>query len=218
MDKRRTAWKKSRTFGDIYGGRSARKIPDRILQRAHSLKPPGPHDERPIYIVDNPSRDYFFPLEPAEITRELAHLPQRDWSTLTHIWLRRFKKSEYETGELPLAEFICGSGVRVVVLYPWPTDLRVFISKRRPKQRQLKLYQAYTTNLVEGADGWYLEWTLPALKNFCVETLLYHEIGHNVDWYKRRWTAANREAGEEFADQYAYERTSKRCLTYVDGP
>ena len=47
-----------------------------------------------------------------------------------------------------------------------------------------------------------------------VEQLLYHEIGHNVDSYQRRWTEANLSSVEEFADQYAYQRTTKRTLTF----
>ena len=212
MDKRETAWKKSRKFGDVYGGRMAPKIPDRIINRAHSLSPPGPHDQTPLFIVDNPSRDYFFPVEPDDIRRELKHLPKDDWSSITHIWLRRFKKADYESGELPLAEFICGSGVRLVVLYPWPDDLRVFISKKRPSDRQLKFYAGYKTELIECKDGWYLEWELAELKDFYIQTLLFHEIGHNVDWYRRHWSKSNLKACEEFANQYAFERTTQRCL------
>lgn len=214
MDKKQTAWKKSRTFGDVYGGRSSRKIPDRIIQRAHSLHPPGPHDETPLFIVDNPSRDYYFPLTPDEIKHELTHLPKRDWSHITHIWQRRFKKTEYEATELPLAEFICGSGVRLIVLYPWPHDLRMPLGTKKPTDRQLKSYSQYTTELEHNAEGWYLKWEEAAVKDFCVEQLLYHEVGHHVDWYKRHWSKANSKAIEEFADQYAYERTSKRSICF----
>jgi hypothetical protein len=214
MDRKQTAWKKNRKFGDIYGGRERKKITDGIMCRHHSLLPHSPHEELPIYIVDNPSRDFFFPLQPNEIAQELQHLPKDDWSTITHIWLRRFKKSEYNTGELPMAEFICGSGVRLIVLYPWPVDMRLFISKKRPSDRQLKLYSSYKTDLIETSNGWFLEWKLPELKNFYIETLLFHEIGHNVDWYRRRWTSANQNAIEEYADQYAFERTSRRSFKY----
>ena len=85
MDRRKTPWRKSRTLGDVYGGRNSRKIPDRILNRAHSIPSPGPLDELPIFIVDNPSREFFFPLEPDEIHRELGRLPKEDWKTITHI-------------------------------------------------------------------------------------------------------------------------------------
>ena len=218
MDRRETAWKKCRKFGDVYGGRNAPKIPDRIINRAHSLSPPGPHDETPIFICDNPSRDYFFPIEPDDIRRELKHLPKDDWSSITHIWFRRFKKADYEQGEVPLAEFICGSGVRLVVLYPWPIDRRVFISKKSPTDRQLKIYSGYETKLIECEDGWYLEWEHAELKDFYIQTLLFHEIGHNVDWYNRHWSKSNVREREEFANQYAYERTTKRCLRFAPNP
>jgi hypothetical protein len=214
MQRKQTAWKKSRTFGDIFGGRARRKITDGIFRRAHSLNPPGPHDSLPIFIVDNPSRDFFFPLTPDEIKRELYHLPKRNWSTITHIWERRFKKTEYEAGELPLAEFICGSGVRLIVLYPWPKDLCMPLGCRKPTGPQLKTFAGYTTDLRHSDDCWHLIWTVEAVKNFCVEQLLYHEVGHHVDWYNRHWSKANKKAVEEFANQYAYERTSKRSLCY----
>jgi hypothetical protein len=106
------------------------------------------------------------------------------------------------------------------VLYPWPSDLRLFISKERPKQRpkqyQIKMHESYTRSLIETSDGWFLEWTLPALKDFYVEALLFHEIGHNVEHYQRFWTVASHRLSEEFADQYAYEYTSKRRIKYRD--
>lgn len=188
MDRKQTAWKKSRTFGDVYGGRVRRKIPDRILQRAHSFHPPAPHDEKPVIIVDNPSRDFFFPLTSDETKHELMHLPNRDWAQITHIWQRRFKKTEYETGELPLAEFICGSGVHLIVLYPWPHNLRMPLGTKKPTSQQLKFYSRYEPELEQDCAGWHLKWDADAVKDFCVEQLLYHEIGHHVNWFKRRWS------------------------------
>jgi hypothetical protein len=95
MDRKQTAWKKSRKFGDVYGGRGSPKICDRISNRAHSISPPSQLDRLPIYIVDNPARDFLFPLQPDEIARELQQLPARNHSQITHIWLRRFNKRTY---------------------------------------------------------------------------------------------------------------------------
>jgi hypothetical protein len=72
----------------------------------------------------------------------------------------------------------------------------------------------YTTNLIDISDGWYLEWTLPQLKNFYVETLLDREIGHHIDCYRQRWTPATHGIAEEYADRYAFDRKSKRRFTY----
>lgn len=213
MDRKQAAWKKSRTFGDVYGGRTRRKIPGRILRRAHSLDPPEPQAEKPIIIVDNPSRDFFFPLTPSEI-KHVTYLPKRNWQQITHIWQRRFKKTEYESGEFPLAEFICGSGVYLIVLYPWPRDLRMPLGTKKPTGQQLKFYSQYTSELERDRSGYYLKWDADAIKDFCVEQLLYHEVGHHIDRYKRHWSKANRKVVEEFADQYAYERTSLRSICY----
>ena len=85
---------------------------------------------------------------------------------------------------------------------------------RKPSERVLKMFAPYSDTLVKTRNGWFLEFTEPALKDLYVELLLYHEIGHHIDLYNRRWTRANRRNLEEFADQYAYERTSIRGLTF----
>lgn len=213
-ERKATPWKKSRTFGGVYGGRKSRKIPDRIVQRAHSLHTPGPHDMLPIFIVDNPSRDFFFPLTVEEIQRELVELPKRDWSQITHVWERRFKKTEYEAGEMPLAEYICGSGVQLIVLYPWPKDLFMPLGKKKPTASCLRAFTDYATELQKIDGHWYLKWKLDAVKHFCVERVLYHEIGHYVDSGNRHWSKANARIVEEAANQYAYERTSQRAVHY----
>lgn len=214
MHRRQTPWKKSRTFGDIFGGRSRRRIPDRIWQRFHSIKPLAAHDQQPHFIVDNPSRDFFFPLTPEDIRKELGHLPRRHWSQITHIWLRRRRKADVSTGEFPLAEFICGSGVRLIVLYPWLRNLSLPLGTARPTRHLKRRYAQYTTDVRQVGSNWQLHWEKDAIRNFSVEQLLYHEIGHHLDWYQRRWSSANRKAVEEFADQYAFERTAKRSIRY----
>lgn len=199
-----TAWKKSRKFGDVKGGRVIPKLADKIFARAHSLQRPSPGDSLPIFITDNPSRDFFFPIGVDEIRRELAHLPRRDWRKITHIWFRRFKKTEYEANELPLAEFSCG----------WPRNLEWGHGQKKPAAALLKVLDRYGAEL-EFREGWWISvWTEPALKDFYIEYLFFHEIGHHVDWYSRHWSKANNRTLEDAADQYAFSRTTKRSITY----
>jgi hypothetical protein len=54
-------WRKSRTFGDIYGGRRWPKFADNIRLRLHSLPALSPGQAMPILIENNPSRDFCFP-------------------------------------------------------------------------------------------------------------------------------------------------------------
>lgn len=209
-----TAWKKSRKFGDVKGGRKRPKLADNIFARAHSLQRPSDTDCLPIYITDNPSRDFFFPVGADEISRELADLPRQDWSEITHIWFRRFKKTEYEANELPLAEFSCGSGVRLITLYPWPRSLEWIHGDKKPSATLTRLLERYGAILSFRNREWVSRWTEPPLKDFYIEYLLFHEIGHHVDLYSRHLSKANHRKLEEAADQYAFSKTTTRSITY----
>lgn len=213
MHRKFTAWKKNRKFGDIYGGRSKLKINDNIFRRCHSLTRPEPGDVTPLLIEDNPSRDFFFPLAAAEVKHALQALPKKDYAQITHIWLRRLKKSEYQAGNMPQAEFICGSGVRVIVLYPTPKDMVVRLGAKKPSNRKLKELRKWCSKVEYKSGGWRATWELSELKGYYINVLLYHEVGHHVDWYNRQWSQANSKQVEEYADQYAMQKTA--TATYV---
>lgn len=212
--RKETSWKKSRKFGDLKGGRLRPKLADNIFARAHSLERPSDGEPTPIFIIDNPSRDFFFPVGQEEVLRELLLLPRKDWSGITHIWFRRFKKTEYEANELPLAEFSCGSGVRLITLYPWPCTRQWNHGPKKPSVRLQAVLSSYGAELSHREGSWISQWENESLKNMYVEYLLLHEIGHHVDWYARHWSKANKREAEEAADQYAYSKTTNRSVFY----
>ena len=102
MDRKTTAWKKNRKFGDVYGGRVHPKHADNIFKKCHSLKRPADGDALPILMQDNPSRNFFFPIDVHEAAEALKALPTREYSGITHIWCRRLKQSEFNRGTQPL--------------------------------------------------------------------------------------------------------------------
>lgn len=207
-NKKETAWKKNRKFGDVKGGRQRVKMEDNIFNRAHNLKAPGINDNLPIVREDNPSRDFFFPLTSSEVLEALRALPEKDYATITHLWLRRISKGDYGSCQTPLAEFICGSGVRLIVLYPWPKNMMLAVGMNKPDKKQLKSYERWTTDLQKRGSSWFLQWKLKPLRHFYIQYLLYHEVGHHIDWYQRHWSGANRKVVEAFADQYAMQKTA----------
>lgn len=192
----KTPWKKSRTYGDIYGGRSRRRITDNIFNRYHSLKPPAPHQAQPLLIEDNPSRAYYFPVSKTDIEEVLAKLPKEDTEGLTHIWLRRYA-TNVKGKKGCFAEFICGSKVRVVVIYPWPVDGKRFLGHRKPSMRQVREYRRFNAELINEKGRWYVYLDGENLKRFYLECIFLHEIGHHIDGYHRHWSKANRKQLEE---------------------
>lgn len=203
-----TPWKKSRTLGDIYGGRERLRLNDNIFQRAHSLSKPSEDEDIPLLIQDNPSRDFFFPISAEEANEAIQALPNDDSAGLTHIWLRRINKIDFERGRLPLAEFICGSGVRLVVLYPFPKSLIMDLGNKKPSARKLKELSKFCNNILHVKGNWSIQWDIDSLRKYYINNLLYHEIGHHIDWYSRHWSKANNKKVEEFADQYAIQKTA----------
>ena len=203
LTRKQTAWKKNRKLGDVKGGRRWVKREDNIFNRQHSLQRPAPDAELPILIEDNPSKGFIFPVSGQEVIEQLRKFPTEDVENITHVWLRRAKPKEFASGELPFAEFICGSGVRVIVLYPWTKDLTLCFGNKKPTRKKLHSYAHWTQDLFYKNELWYLRWTISALKSFYLDNLLAHEIGHHVDRYTRHWSKANRKQVEEVADQYA---------------
>ena len=203
-NRKETAWKKNRKFGEIHGGRTRLKCTDGIFKRYHSLLPPSENEEKPVFFIENPSKDFYFPVSVEEIRDVLKKLPQEHTNILTHIWLDKVKKKDYLVGETLQGEFICGSKVYLIKLYAVPIDNKMLFGEKKPTNKQLSFYKPYCVDLQHGKKGWYLQWTQEAMKKYFLEKLLFHEIGHCVDFvYQRYWSKANRKQVEDFADNYA---------------
>lgn len=200
-------WRKNRRFGDIHGGRTHLRFSDNIVARLHSFRKPSESDELPILIEDNPSRNFFHPISAAEAHEAISQLPNGDGEGITHIWCRRLKLSEERCEERNLAEFICGSGVRLVVLYAWPKNMEM-IWKSKPRQKLISEFNRLGISMRKNNSGYHIKPTLEQLRRFYIQTLLFHEIGHHVDRYYRRMSQANSKEVEEFAAQYAIQMTN----------
>lgn len=207
MNRKYTAWKKSRTYGDIYGGRERIRLTDAIFAHTHSLKRPDPGQDLPVLLQDNPSKGFFFPISAHEAQVALQSLPGDEYAGITHIWLRRIRHVSRQKDALPLAEFVCGSGVRAIILYPWRRDLRQVFGSKKPSSRAVAEYRRFGSSELTCVRGiWTLTWRLAALRAFSIH-LLYHEVGHHVTRYMRHYDASHRKT-ENAADQYAYQRTA----------
>lgn len=208
-----TPWKKSRKYGDVYGGRKRPKFADNIFKRSHSIKRPSSTDTLPIIIEDNPSRDFFFPLSGEEVLETLKSLPKHDYEGITHIWLRRPKKQDYIDGKLPYAWFSCGSGVRAIVMFAWPNDLKISYGTKKPSNRIINEVSRFGATIEQKGKEWFSQWCVKSVRKFYIH-ILYHEVGHHVDWYFRRWSRANSKEIEEYAEQYAFAKTTTATYTY----
>jgi hypothetical protein len=201
MYRKFTAWKKNRKLGDVAGGRKWPKIEDRLFRREHCLKPPSPGQPIPILIEENPSKDFFFPITGKEALEQLRSYPEADTNGITHLWLRRLKTASSLIAKRPLAEYIYGSRVCVIVVYPWAKDRLLRLGHSRPATRVLRHYSRWTSELVHEGGQWCLRWPDEKLREFYLSALIGHEVGHHQD--EHQWTRANEQEREECAEQYS---------------
>ncbi|MBS1785382.1 MAG: hypothetical protein JST24_08135 [Acidobacteria bacterium] len=176
---------------------------DNIFRRLHSLQLPGENEVRPVLVEENPSRDFFFPLTAHEALQVLKEFSPDRVMDLTHIWLRRDHRSESSDSSSPLAEFICGSRVRVIILYPWRKDHLLSLGAQKPQQKVVRAYSKFGAEIFLSGGCWYARFPEERLRDFYIQHLLLHEFAHHLDWYNRRWSKANQKQTEEFANQYA---------------
>lgn len=201
--KKFTSWKKNRKFGDVIGGRKSPKLADNIFKKQHNFSAPTDGQETPIFKVDNPSRDFYFPVSVDEVKDILDRLPKEHTDRLTHIWFQKIKKSEYLNGKTFQGAFISGSGVFLIILNPFPTDNKMRFGKKKPLKKTLNYYKNFTSDFHEDEYGWYLKWTEEKIKQYYLEDLLLHEIGHSIDsFYKRFWSKAGEQKRENWAENY----------------
>jgi hypothetical protein len=175
---------------------------DNIFARTHSLMRPTQDQLLPIQIQDNPSREFIFPVSAEQLAECLQSLPVKHREGITHIWLRRHP-SRVRQANAPLAEFVCGSGIRAIVMYPWRADGKFYVGRDKPQPQSIASFLRFGASLLQEYGKWYVHFAEASLRRFYVEHLFCHEVGHHVDWYNRHWSKANQRKTEEAADQYA---------------
>jgi hypothetical protein len=165
---RHTPWKKSRTYGDNYGGASRRREEDNIHARRHSFSKPSAFDDLPIVQVDNPSRKWFHPLDAAQIRYALNALPYEEGKDVTHVWLRRQQNSNHWAGD-----GIHGSGVSLITLYPVRQSLIRDHGVKKPSSYCQRIFQKYDASLRRRGKNWQTVWSLSQLRQFYLYDVLY---------------------------------------------
>ena len=166
---KQSAWKKNRRFGDKMGGRMRLKLHDNIFKREHSFTAPTDLDETPIFIVENTSRDYYFPIDVNDVNDVLSNYPVDKTEFITHIWLR--KHTPHNLKHDTLASYTWGSGVYLICLYPIEKDRIHYLGKKKPIGIMLHEYEKYS-KIIEKKDGFYAQFTDVSAKKYYNEILL----------------------------------------------
>ncbi len=149
-------------------------------------------------IVQPPGSGYRHVLSPEEIRRRLGVLPRKLLSGLDIIQLSRMTRKKQS--------FPCYGMQwdRVLYLYPIETELVEYYA-RPPRPAQKNEARMFGGRWLQGhGSDWKLVWTERAIKDFYLNNILIHELGHLLD--DRNTSYIDRERfAEWFAIEYGYK-------------
>jgi hypothetical protein len=156
-----------------------------------------------IEILTQPAgAGYLHPVNAKEVADRIELLPARFRQPLEVVQLSTMTRKR---AFLPLYGLQWGA---TVYLYPIESSL-VECYACPPMPAQVIEARMYGGRWIEKGKHWYLEWTLPALKDFYLNNILIHEIGHVNDMRNRNPRDRERFA-EWFAIEYGYRASRRR--------
>ncbi|MBN8624136.1 MAG: hypothetical protein J0M17_01475 [Planctomycetes bacterium] len=207
-----------RTSGRVNPARTARVGGDRrMAPRARSrgqtnvlrvfMPPETWHEPRENasgykFVVESAGPGYRHVVTPDEVRARLALLPPSFTAGLQVVQLGRMTRKKRS---MPLYGMQWGSAI---YLYPIEESLvEHYNHPPTPAQRtEAKMYGGRWEDA--GGGKWRLVWTLEAVKDFYLNNILLHELGHLLDTRNTRTIDRERYA-EWFAVEYGYRPTQR---------
>lgn len=153
-------------------------------------------------VVEPPGGGYVHVATPAEVRDRVAQLPEKFTRELEVVQFSRMTKKR--------SLFPCYGMQWGTAVYLYPIEDTFVESYVRPPKPQQRI-DAEMYGGVWKADGdcWTLEWTEQSIKDFYLNNVLIHEIGHIVDDRNTNFDARERYANW-FAIEYGYRATRGR--------
>ena len=196
--RRQTAKKK----GLLSGGKRHRSGKD---QRQSDFIPPEdwyePADESDEYVIieQSPGTGYRHVVTPAEVRDRLAELPGELLGPLQTVQLSRMTKKK--------RTFLCYGMQWGQAIYLYPIeDSLVEVYSRPPTPKELTDTRMFGGRWKQSRDGWRLIWTEATIRDFYLNNVLIHELGHLLDERNGGYTDRERYA-EWFAIEHGYRPT-----------
>lgn len=162
-------------------------------------EPVGQPDDYHI-IVQDPGKGYRHVVTPAEVRSRLADLPEH---FLRDLEVVQFSRMTRKKQSFPCYGMQWGA---TLYLYPLETSLcEYFYQPPAPNvMNEARMYGGVWDESTPGA--WILRWNEDSIRDFYLNNILIHELGHLLDERNSSYTDRERFA-EWFAIQYGYRPT-----------
>jgi hypothetical protein len=145
------------------------------------------------YVVQKPGHGYLHPVTVEDVRERIAQLPDVFRRTLEVV---QFSSMTRKRHLFPCYGMQWGQNV---YLYPMEASL-VEVYVRPPQPQQLIEARMFGGEWSEHDGEWRLTWTPESIRDFYLNNVLIHEIGHVVDTWN-----TNAERREQYANWFAIE-------------
>ena len=153
-------------------------------------------------IVQSAGDGYRHVLSPLEIRQRLSQLPCQMLQSLEYIQLSCMTRKK--------RNFPCYGMQWGSTLYLYPIEeSRIEYFDVPPKPAQFNEARMYGGRWIKENGGWLLSWSEAAIKDFYLNNILIHELGHLLDGRNTGYVDRERFA-EWFAIEYGYRRSPER--------
>lgn len=148
------------------------------------------------FITEPAGEGYIHPVTPEEVAERVQQLPRRFRRNLEVV---QFSRMTRKRGVFPCYGMQWGSAV---YLYPIEASL-VETYARPPRPEQIVEARMFGAKWEQTDGEWQLVWTEKTIRDFYLNNVLIHEIGHSVDDRNTRFQDRERFANW-FAVEYGY--------------
>lgn len=154
------------------------------------------------YVVEPPGAGYVHPVTTQEVADRIAQLPKRFQTQLEIVQFSRMTRKR--------ALFPCYGMQWGTAVYLYPIEA-TFVERytRPPRPEQLIEARMYGGVWQPEGRDWRLVWTADSVKDFYLNNVLIHEIGHAVDDRNSSYLDRERYANW-FAVEYGYRASRRR--------
>jgi hypothetical protein len=157
-------------------------------------------------VVQSPGEGYVHAVTAAQIRDRLSQLPEWMLQPLEVVQLSQITRKKQT--------FPCYGMQWASALYLYPIEESLVEEFDRPPKpivyNEAKMYGGRWSQLA--ADHWQLLWTPKTLRDFYLNNILIHELGHLLDQRNTSYTDRERYA-EWFAIEYGYRRSRRLAKT-----
>jgi hypothetical protein len=154
------------------------------------------------YVVHAPGKDYIHPITVEDVRNRIAMLPAQLTKGLEVV---QFSAMTRKRQLFPLYGMQWGSNI---YLYPIESSLTETYYQP-PTPQQLIEAKMFGGKWEQVTEGWTLSWSLSAIRDFYLNNVLIHEIGHVHD--SRNTNSAARERyANWFATEYGFRASRGR--------